>query len=97
MTKKFVAVIIFCCFIISFTSYALACNGSDCTYKGIKLYGKVKIVSSNADIKVQVVNNYPDFKVKTVNNYADSCGKWQFVENYPDFTIQFVDNYPGKV
>ena len=55
----------------------------DCTWNGIPLYGKVKIV-----------NAFPDLKVKVVSVFPDSCGKWQFVEHFEDFTIQFVDSFP---
>lgn len=34
----------------------------DCTCKGIKLYGKVKIVSHGADLKVKVVDNWPGMR-----------------------------------
>ena len=78
----------------------------DCTCKGIKLYGKVKIVSHGADLKVKVVDNWQDINVKVVDHWADKCGKWKFVDSWPDFTIQivdhwedlkvrFVDNWPG--
>ena len=56
---------------------------SDCTFKGIKLYGKVQIVSSFPDLKVQMVNSFPS-----------SCGKWQSVTSFPDFKIQFVTSFP---
>ena len=68
-------------------------NKDSCTCKGIKLYGKVKIVSSGADLKVKVVDNWQDISVKVVDNWADECGEWKFVDNWPDFTIQFVDNW----
>ena len=41
----------------------------DCTWNGIKLYGKVKVVTSFPDIEVKVVNSFPDLKVKKVNKY----------------------------
>ena len=76
--------------------------------KGIKLQGKVKIVTSNPDIKVKVDNTWPDLKVKAVSNFPDQIGKWQFVDNWQDFTIQYVtsgedikikfdDTWPGVV
>lgn len=68
--------------------------GSDCTYKGIKLHGKVKVVTNFPDIKVQKVTNFPDLKVQMVTNFPDSCGQWQLVENFEDFKIQYVDNFP---
>ena len=68
--------------------------GSDCTFKGKKLFGKVQIVTSYPDIKVQVVSSYPDLKVKKVTSYPDKCGLWQIVDSYPDTKVQFVTSYP---
>jgi hypothetical protein len=65
-----------------------------CTYNGIPLKGKVKVVTSFADFKVKVVTSFPDIEVKTVNSFPDRCGEWQFVESFPDFTIQFVESFP---
>ncbi|KVD39422.1 hypothetical protein BGV72_11270 [Burkholderia ubonensis] len=65
-----------------------------CTYKGIHLQGRVKVVSSSADLKIQAVRSYPDLKVQRVDSYPTSCGKWQVVDTHPDFKIQFVDHYP---
>ena len=66
---------------------------SDCTYKGVPLYGKVKVVTSFPDFKVKVTNSFPDIKVKKVSSFADKCGEWNFVTSFPDFTIQFVDSF----
>lgn len=66
----------------------------NCTFKGMKLYGKIKIVTSFPDIKVKVVNSFPDLKVKIVDHFPDECGKWQFVENFPDLKVQFVESFP---
>nr|WP_299447504.1 hypothetical protein [uncultured Phascolarctobacterium sp.] len=63
-------------------------------YNGIPLWGKVKVVEHNADIKVQVVKSFPDLKVKKVTSFPDSIGKWQFVTSFPDFTIQYVNSFP---
>ena len=63
-------------------------------YNGIKLCGKVKVVTHNADIKVKVVDSFPDLKVKRVNSFPDHIGEWQFVESFPDFTIQYVESFP---
>jgi len=68
--------------------------GSGCTYKGIKLQGKVQIVKSFPDIKVQVVGSFPDLKVQKVSSFPDSCGKWQIVKSFPDFKVQFVSSFP---
>lgn len=69
-------------------------NSADCTFNGIKLYGKVKVVEQFPDIRVQVVTAFPDLKVKWVEQFPDSCGKWQPVEHFPDFTIQYVNSFP---
>jgi hypothetical protein len=66
----------------------------DCTFNGIKLYGKVQVVNAFPDIKVQIVNAFPDLKVQVVNAFPDECGKWEFVDAFPDFKVQFVDAFP---
>lgn len=66
----------------------------DCTYKGFKLYGKVKFVEHFPDIKVQIVNAFPDLKVKMVNAFPDKCGEWQIVEHFPDLKVQIVEHFP---
>lgn len=71
-----------------------AAIGSDCTFKGKKLYGKIQVVSSFPDLKVQVVDSFPDLKVKKVTAFADSCGEWQEVSSFPDLKIQFVTSFP---
>jgi hypothetical protein len=68
--------------------------GSDCTFNGHKLYGKVKIVDAFPDLKVQVVTAFPDLKVQKVDNFPDACGKWKVVDNFPDLKIQFVKAFP---
>lgn len=68
--------------------------GSGCTFNGIRLYGKVQIVSSFPDIKVQVVGSFPDLKVQKVSSFPDSCGKWQIVKSFPDFKVQLVSSFP---
>ncbi len=68
--------------------------GSDCTWNGIALRGKVQIVTSFPDVKVQVVTSFPDVKVQVVTSFADDCGEWEFVTSFPDFTIQYVESFP---
>ncbi|MBO7173567.1 MAG: hypothetical protein J6V64_04440 [Burkholderiaceae bacterium] len=72
---------------------ALAGNLSGCTYKGIPLYGKVKVVTSFPDIKVKVVKSFPDLKVKRVSAFPNQCGQWQFVDAFADFKVQFVESF----
>ena len=40
-------------------------------YKGIKLYGKVKFVTSFPDIKIKYVDSFPDIKVKFVSSFPE--------------------------
>lgn len=63
----------------------------DCTYKGIRLYGKVRIVYAGENLKVRIANAGEDLRVQTVNAGANSCGKWEFVTFGEDYKILFVD------
>ncbi len=65
-----------------------------CTFNGISLHGKVKIVEHFPDLKVEIVEHFPDLKVKWVEHFPDNCGEWQLVENFPDFEIQYVSHFP---
>lgn len=89
-TALFAALIIFSA---NISTYAAAVT-SDGYCKGIKLWGKVKVVNNFADLKVQVVQSFPDLKVKIVDAFPDSLGKWQFVEYGEDLTIEFVESFP---
>lgn len=53
-------------------------------------HGRVKVVSSFADLKVKVVDSFPDLKVRRVKCFPDHPGEWQFVTSNPDFTIKYV-------
>ena len=66
---------------------------SNCTYNGVPLYGKVKFVSSSADVKVEFVSSFPDLKVEFVSSFPDKCGKWQVVDSFPDFTVEEVSSF----
>lgn len=68
--------------------------GSDCTYNGIFLGGKVKFVDSFADVRIKAVSSFPDLKVKKVSSFADKCGEWQIVDSFADFTVEVVDSFP---
>lgn len=63
-------------------------------FNGIKLCGKVRVVTAFPDVKVQVVDSFPDLKVKKVSSFPAEIGEWQFVSSGEDFTIQFVDSFP---
>ena len=68
--------------------------GPDCTLKGHKLYGKIKVVTAFPDLKVQVVTAFPDLKVQKVDAFPDKCGKWKMVDAFPDVKIQMVTAFP---
>jgi hypothetical protein len=68
--------------------------GSDCTFKGKKLAGKIQFVNSFPDIKVQVVTSFPDLKVQKVSSFPSDCGKWQEVTSFPDIKVQIVTSFP---
>jgi len=79
---------------VSSNSVSKGNRNTDCSFKGIPLYGKVQIVTAFPDIKVQVVTAFPDLKVQKVSAFPDHCGQWQFVDAFPDFKIQFVEAFP---
>lgn len=67
--------------------------GKDCLYKGMKLWGKIKLVEHFPDLKVEVVRNFPDLKVKQVEHFPDKCGKWKMVEHFPDLKVKIVEHF----
>ena len=64
--------------------------GEDCTFNGIRLYGKVRIVSYGEDFKVLSGSYGEDLRVEPVNAGANACGKWEFVSYGEDFKIRLV-------
>ena len=66
---------------------------SSCTYKGVPLYGKVKVVTSFEDFKVKKVSSFEDLKVKEVTSFPDKCGRWKFVDSFEDLKIKYVDSF----
>lgn len=66
---------------------------SSCSFKGVPLYGKVKVVNSFEDFKVKKVTSFEDLKVKKVSSFPDRCGRWQFVDSFEDFKIKYVDSF----
>ncbi|MFD1261613.1 hypothetical protein [Entomomonas asaccharolytica] len=75
----------------NFSTYTLAAgiDKERCTFNDIPLYGKVKIVDSDADITVQRVETAADIDIK-LNDSPAHCGEWHFVEQQADFTIEYV-------
>ena len=66
----------------------------DCSFKGKKLYGKIKVVTAFPDLKVQIVDAFPDLKVQVVDAFPDKCGEWKMVDAFPDLKIQMVTAFP---
>lgn len=67
--------------------------GADCSYRGTRLHGRVKFVTSFAAFRVKVVAQSPDLRVQIVNQFPNRCGQWQVVSDFPDFTVQQVDAF----
>jgi hypothetical protein len=67
---------------------------AECTFNGIKLYGRMKFVNAFPDIRIQYVEHFPDIRVLFVSSFPDKCGRWQVVENFADFTVQLVEHFP---
>ena len=65
----------------------------DCTYKKMKLYGKVKFVQDFPDLKIKIVEDFPDLKVQIVENFPDL--KVKIVKDFPDIKVKFVESFPG--
>lgn len=83
--------------IFSATSFTQSEDGFDeeeCSFNGIKLYGKIQFVESFPDMTIKVVESFPDLKVKIVDSFADDCGEWQIVDSFPDLKVKIVDSFP---
>ena len=96
--KKFLRLTTLAMFAVGSAALCVSANagkvGSDCTYKGKKLYGKIQVVNSFPDLKVQRVTSFPDLKVQWVNSFPNKCGTWQKTSSFPDLKIQYVDSFP---
>ena len=69
-------------------------NAKNCRCNNIELKGRVKVVTSGADLRIKVVDSQPDLRVKKVDRSPIECGEWQFVNSGEDFTVEFVANFP---
>jgi len=91
MRKLLFLFLVVCC---SFTSSETPIK-SDCTCKGKKLYGRVKVVKSDADFVIkETTGNFYNIIVKKKDSpiYLENCGEWYFTDdNFYDFTVQFTD------
>ena len=83
---KFIILILAICFGLSANPIS-----KDCTLKGKKLYGKVKIVEHGQDFQVKVFTWGANLHIQIRNTTQRECGEWQFVEWGEDFTIKIVD------
>lgn len=94
MMKKATGIIAALLIVISLPAAAAAHIGPDGCCNGIRLAGKVRIVSHGGDLKVKTVDAFPDLNVKAVSAFPHRLGEWQFVSSGENFTIQFVDYFP---
>lgn len=71
---------------------------SDGFFRGIRLAGRVQVVSSHEDFRVRVVSSHEDLRVRQVEHTGSSSsfavGEWRFVDSHPDFTIRIVEDHP---
>ena len=77
------ALLVLCFFCLSGAALAASAVTPDGYFNGIRLAGKVQVVSA-----------FPDLRVQTVDYFPDDIGQWQFVDYGEDFTVQFVDSFP---
>jgi len=61
-----------------------------CSFAGVPMYGRVKVVSVGGQFKIRVVGSKAKLLVKGVTKPAKSCGEWQFVSGTPTFTVEIV-------
>lgn len=64
-----------------------------CTFNGVRLSGKVKIVDKDADVKVMIVHDGADLRVK-LNDKSDRCGSWRLVDKGENLKVSFVSDDP---
>lgn len=78
---------------LSFAQSEDEINEEECSFNGIKLYGKIQFVESFPDLTIQVVESFPDLEVKIVESFPDDCGEWQIVDSFPDIKIKIVESF----
>jgi len=93
---KKAAILLLIAGLVAIGSFALAGKkvAPDCSFNGMKLYGKIQFVDAWPDIKVQSVEAFPDLKVKMVDAFPDKCGQWQSVDAFPNLRVKLVDSFP---
>lgn len=70
---------------------ALAGNLSNCSYNGVPLHGRVRVVEHFGDFKIREVQHFGDLRVEVVSIAPNDCGKWEYVSIGEDFTVEFVN------
>lgn len=85
-------------FLLSLATLCCGSASSDCiskdgVFRGIKLSGRVQIVSFGEDFKVRHVSVGEDLIVQISDcaTPSDEPGKWRFVRRNGDFKVRFVD------
>ncbi|HUW78735.1 MAG TPA: hypothetical protein VMV52_08315 [Candidatus Nanopelagicaceae bacterium] len=63
-----------------------------CTFDGVRMMGRVKVVSAGAQFQIRLVGSKADLKVKGVKRVPRKCGEWQFVSARPTFTVEIVQS-----
>lgn len=59
--------------------------------KTFPLYGRVKLVEYNEDIKVELVEYGEDVKIKVVEHGSTNCGEVRIVEYNEDIKVRLVE------
>lgn len=69
------------------------CITKDGYFRGIKLAGRVQIVTAGEDFRVRLVTVGEDLKVRIVDtaSKSDGAGRWRIVQDCGDFKVKFVD------
>lgn len=77
----------------------------DGTYKGRKLYGRVRLVPGAADFDVSISDCNGDLRVELTEGGCFRPGQWNIVEHGADFTVHLstsgkdftieFSNFPG--
>lgn len=96
--KKLIVILLFLFTISTFSAIQPPAkfNPKDCTCKGIKLSGYVRVATFGATFRVRKVNCGADLILTKYNNisfdnYASDCGDWTFVSSGENFTIEYVE------
>jgi hypothetical protein len=84
--KKFLVLVLFACLPVLSNPI-----GSDCSFNGKKLYGRVRIVNAGEDVKVRIVNAGENLRVEFSSIEYSQCGRWFFSQSGENVKIRFVE------